>query len=44
MATSRWQLNPFERFLFRAALTIAVLVVVVRVGAIAATWYLHHIR
>jgi hypothetical protein len=42
MAVSNWQLNRFERLLFRVALAVAVLLVAVRVGAVLAVWYLHH--
>ena len=44
MAVSNWQLNPFERILFRLALALAGVVVAVRVGAVAIVWYLHHFR
>lgn len=44
MATSAWQMNRFERILFRVALALAGLIVVVRIGFVAVMWYLHHIR
>lgn len=44
MAVSNWQLNPFERFLFRVALVLAGLLVAVRLGAVVIAWYLHHVR
>ena len=44
MAVLRRQLNPFERLLFRMALAFAVLIVAVRMGAVAVIWHLHHIR
>jgi hypothetical protein len=44
MAISNWQLNPFERVLFRVALALAGLLVAVRLGAVAIVWYLHHLR
>ena len=44
MANSTWQLNRFERFLFRAALVLAVLLIAVRVGAVIVVWYLHSPR
>lgn len=44
MVASQPQLNRFERILFGIALVVGGLVVVVRVGAMAVTWYLHHIR
>jgi hypothetical protein len=44
MAVSNWQLNPFERFLFRVALVLACVLVAVRLGAVAVVWYLHHLR
>lgn len=39
-----WQMNRFERVLFRVALALAALLVAVRVGFVAVVWYLHHIR
>jgi hypothetical protein len=44
MTAFHWQLNPFERFLFKSALVLAVVLIVVRVGALAALWYAHHVR
>jgi len=44
MAVYKWQLNRFERLLFRLALALAAAVVAVRVGAVLVMWYLHHIR
>jgi len=44
MAALLRQLNPFERLLFGVALALAAVIVVIRIGAIAAMWYLHHIR
>ena len=44
MAVSEWQLNRFEKILFRVALALAAIIVAVRVGAIFVVWYLHHIR
>ena len=44
MAASRWQLNRFEQILFGTALALAVLIVIVRIGAIVIMGYLHHIR
>jgi len=44
MAASNWQLNPFERILFRVALVLAGLLVAVRLAAVATVWYLHHLR
>ena len=42
MPTSRLELNRFERILFRIALALAVLIVAVRVGAMAALWLFRH--
>jgi len=42
MPASQWQLNRFERILFRIALGLAAIIVAVRVGAMAALWLLHH--
>jgi len=42
--TISWQMNRFERILFKAALVLAGLLVAVRVGFLAVVWYLHHIR
>jgi hypothetical protein len=39
-----WQMNRFERILFRVALILAVTLVAVRIGFVAVMWYLHHIR
>jgi hypothetical protein len=44
MAVSGFQLNPFERVLFRVALVLAALLVVVRVGAVIVLTLLHHHR
>jgi hypothetical protein len=44
MAVSAGQLNRFERTLFRVGLIVAVLIVVIRVGAFLIVSYLHHIR
>lgn len=41
MAGSEWQLNRFERILFRIALGLAAVIVAVRIGVIAMLWYLH---
>lgn len=38
------QMNRFERVLFRVAVALAVVLIVVRVGFVAFTWYLHHVR
>jgi hypothetical protein len=43
MAISGLPMSPFERVLFRAAL-LAGLVLIVRIGFAALTWYLHHVR
>lgn len=42
MPTSDWRLNRFERILFRTAIALAILIVAVRVGAMATLWVLHH--
>ncbi|MGB2606176.1 MAG: hypothetical protein WBC78_21395 [Candidatus Sulfotelmatobacter sp.] len=39
-----WQMNRFERIMFRVALALAGLIVVIRLGAVAVIWYLHHSR
>jgi hypothetical protein len=44
MAISKLPMNRFERILFRAALALAALVLIVRLGFAALTWYLHHVR
>ena len=44
MAVSNWQLNGFERVLFRLALALAAVIVAVRMGAVVVMWYLRHIR
>lgn len=44
MPVSRWQLSRFERTLFRAALILAGLILVVRIGAIIIMLSLHHVR
>jgi len=40
-ATSSYQLNRFERILFRIAIVLAVIIVAVRVGAMVALWCFH---
>ncbi|HVZ17168.1 MAG TPA: hypothetical protein VG897_08635 [Terriglobales bacterium] len=42
--TESLKLNSFERVLFALAIGVGAVVVVVRLGAIALTWYLHHSR
>ena len=42
MTASSWKLNCFERFLFKAAVGLAALLVVVRVGAMLLLVFLHH--
>lgn len=44
MAASGWQMNRFERILFRAALVLAGLIVAVRIAAVLVFGYLHHLR
>jgi hypothetical protein len=44
MPASDWHLNSFERIMFRIALALGALIVVVRLGAVAVIWYLHHTR
>jgi len=44
MAESAWQMSRFERVLFRVALGLAGVIVVVRIGFVAVMWYLHHVR
>ena len=44
MAAKELHLNRFERVLFGIALCLAVLILMVRIGAVATVWYLHHIR
>ena len=42
MPVSEFRLNRFERILFRIAIVLALVIVAVRVGAMAALWFLHH--
>jgi len=42
--TDSLKLNSFERILFTLALGIGGLVVLLRLGAVALAWYLHHSR
>lgn len=42
MVVSGWQLNRFERVLFGVALLLAVLVIVIRFGAVLVVSYLQH--
>lgn len=44
MIVSGQHLNRFERTLFRAALVLAGLILMVRVGAIVVMFCLHHVR
>jgi hypothetical protein len=39
-----WQMNRFERILFRVALGLAALLLAVRLAFIALVWYLHHVH
>lgn len=42
MVASSWQLNRFERILFRVAILLGAVLVAVRVGAMIALWFAHH--
>jgi hypothetical protein len=42
MSTSGYQLNRFERVLFRVAIALAIVIVAVRLGAMVALWCAHH--
>ena len=42
MVVPGWQLNRFERILFRAALAVAALAIVLRLGAIVIFSFLRH--
>jgi len=42
MPVFNWQLNRFERVLFRVALALAGVLLAVRVGAIVLAWYVQH--
>jgi hypothetical protein len=44
MSVSNWQMNRFERVLFRVALSLAALIIAVRIVAVLIFWYLHHVR
>ncbi len=41
MATG-YELNRFERVLFGVAVALAIVIVAVRLGAMAALWLMHH--
>ena len=42
MAISIGQMNRFERILFKIALTLGILLISVRLGAVIVIWYLRH--
>jgi len=42
MPASNWQLNRFERILFRVAIVLGGILVAVRIGAMIALWFVHH--
>jgi hypothetical protein len=42
MPASGWQLNRIERILFRTAILLAIVILAVRLGAMATLWFLHH--
>jgi len=42
MAISRWRLNRFEWFLFWAAVVLAALLIVVRIGTMILLTFLRH--
>ena len=44
MAVSSFQLNHFERILFKCTVGLGSLLIVIRVGAIVLLIYLHHAR
>ena len=39
---SLWQMNRFERILFRIAFALGILLISIRLGAVIVVWYLHH--
>ena len=43
MPVCEWQMNRFERILFRVALVLGGVILVARLGAIAVIRYMHHI-
>jgi len=44
MAAYTEPMNRFERILFRIALVLAGVIVVIRLGFVLTVWYLHHVR
>ena len=44
MATSSWQLNHFERILFRIALVLGGVLITVRLAMMVVLWYVHYPR
>jgi hypothetical protein len=42
MPASEWRLNRIERILFRTAIALAIIIVAVRLGAMATLWLLHY--
>jgi hypothetical protein len=44
MAVSAWPLNRFERFLFRAAVALAALLIAARIVTMLLVTILHHSR
>lgn len=42
MAAAEYRLNLFERILFGVAVALAMIIIAVRLGAIAAFWWFHH--
>jgi hypothetical protein len=42
MAVSGWQLNRFERILFKTALVLGGLLVVARIASVVILTFLHH--
>ena len=44
MVASQNPLNRFERVLFRVALAVGAILIAVRLTAVVAVWYVHHVR
>lgn len=42
MPFSNWQLNRFERVLFRVAILLGAVLVAIRIGTMIALWFAHH--
>jgi len=42
MPASNWELNRFERILFRVAIVLGAVLIAVRIGTMIVLWFAHY--